>query len=100
MMAGNCDICRKQIALHCHYLSCAACNRFYHIKCLPFVSKNDSIFVDRHKDNWICIRCVEEELPYNSLQDDDSFYDALSELWFDISDISIKELAKKNIHTF
>ena len=94
-MAGNCDICIKRIALHSHHLCCSACDRSYHIKCLPFVTKTDSIYINRQDNQWICIRCAEEELPFNNFDSDDDFYDALGELWFNISDIKINDLMKK-----
>ena len=94
-MAGNCDICIKRIALHSFHLSCSACDRSFHIKCLPFVSKTDSIYINRQENQWICIRCAEEILPFNNIDNDDDFYDALGEFWFNISDININDLTKK-----
>ena len=95
MMAGDCGICNKRIALSSHHLNCSLCERSYHINCLPFISKNDSIYTDRLENQWFCIRCVEKELPFNGIDDDDYFYEALSEFWFDIAPFDIKELRKK-----
>ena len=97
-MAGNCDICNKRIALHSHHLCCSVCERMYHIECLPFVSKTDSIYVNRTNNDWFCIRCAEEELPFNNIDEDDSFYDALCGFWFDISQYPIAELKKKCLY--
>ena len=94
-MAGKCDICNKRIALHSHPLGCSVCERVYHIKCLPFVSKTDSIYVNKANNDWLCIRCAEEELPFNNIDEDDYFHDALCGFWFDLSKYPMAELRKK-----
>ena len=94
-MAGNCDICNKRIAQFSHHLCCSYCDKSYHIKCLPLVTNTDSIYVNRNENQWFCIKCASNELPFNNLDEDCDFYDALSEFWFDISRIPVKDLQEK-----
>ena len=91
-MAGNCEVCSKKISRCSHQLSCSFCTRIYHIQCLPFLTKYDSIYTEKDRNKWLCIKCAEETLPFNNIYDDNDFYDALSECWYDISTMSIHEL--------
>ena len=88
-MADSCNVCSKRIASFSHHLFCSFCNKSYHLKCLPGVSKSDSIYVNRNIERWLCIKCAEKELPFNNVDEDDSFYDASSKFLFDISKISL-----------
>ena len=47
------------------------------------VTKCDSIYTNRESNEWMCIRCSEEFFPFNNIDEDEMFYDALSEFWFD-----------------
>ena len=94
-MAGDCGICRRRVALFSHHLNCSFCDRTYHIKCLPFITKTDSIYANRLENSWLCIKCAEEELPFNNIDENNSFYDALSEFWFDSTQIPIEDLQTK-----
>ena len=94
-MAGSCEICTKRISRCASKLSCSFCNKIYHIQCLPFVSKTDSIFTEKDSNEWFCIKCAEENLPFNSICDDDDFYNVLSEFWYDIDMILIPELQSR-----
>ena len=71
---NRCVCCSKKLQSHSSIMNCSACNASYHIKCIS-VSKKDSIYVNRLSNPWICLRCVNECLPFNHLEDD-LFYDS------------------------
>ena len=62
-------------------MKCQLCNNLVHLKCLPNVDKNDSIYVLRESTTWFCTLCIEQALPYNHIHDDDEYLCALSENW-------------------
>ena len=43
-------------------------------------------------DNWICLFCTEDALPFNHITNDDEFVNAISENWNIYSKFSVKEL--------
>ena len=70
---SRCKKCSKKLQSHSCVLKCSACNSSFHISCIS-ISKNDSIYLNRLSDPWICIICIENCLPFNHLDDDD-FYE-------------------------
>ena len=79
---NSCNICNKRVLSHAYKLQCTYCKNLVHIKCLPSVSKNDSIYTNRDCDYWYCKNCVQTIFPFNHLDDDASFIDAISESWY------------------
>ena len=49
------------------------------MQCLPNVSRCDSIIVNQKGNDWICSHCVKEVFPFNHLDEDSQFYEAVSE---------------------
>ena len=76
-MEGKCSVCYKNVLQFSYQLNCSFCSRLFHIKCLPFVSKNDSIYTNKDTDSWLCLRCSQENLPFNHINEDTEFFDAL-----------------------
>ena len=70
---NRCKLCSKKLLSHSSVLKCSACHHSFHINCLS-ISKTDSIFVNRLSDSWICVKCIDDCLPFNHLDDDD-FYE-------------------------
>ena len=70
---NKCLCCSKKLQSHSSILKCSACKHSFHIDCLS-VTKNDSIYVNRLSDPWICIICMQNCIPFNHL-DDEEFYD-------------------------
>ena len=71
----HCGICNKKVNIHNrNQLPCMSCLRHYHIKCLPEINHTD--------DAWLCPSCLQNELPFNHVDDDDLFINCLSELYF------------------
>ena len=70
---NRCICCSKKLQSHSSIMKCSACNGSYHIKCLS-VGKKDSIYLNRFSNPWICVKCINESLPFNHLDDED-YYD-------------------------
>ena len=76
-----CNICLSRLQSHSCYLSCSVCEDKYHINCLPCITKNDSIYMERNLSQWICTRCSQDIFPFNHCENDDDFIESLSGLW-------------------
>ena len=75
-----CNICVKRVQRHAFQLKCDYCHASVHLKCLPMVSKTDSIFVHRDTNVWYCTKCSESIFPFNCIDEDDDFTAALADL--------------------
>ena len=64
---------------HSFQLCCSNCQTLVHVKCLPFVTKNDSIYVERDSNIWFCSKCCIDIFPFNSLEDEE-YSDAILDL--------------------
>ena len=96
----HCNLCSKNILRHAHYLNCAYCYGHTHIKCLPGVTANDSIYVNRNQSNWLCPVCSAEVFPFNHYEDDTLFYETVSNCFFDIKSRTIARLRGYQFNPF
>ena len=78
-MRKDCNICRKRILNHSYHLRCAMCDGFVHINCLPYVSKEDDLYVHRNYHRWFCPICTASVFPFNHFDDDDIFQSVILE---------------------
>ena len=78
-MAVICAICYSRLLSHSWYLKCYSCERHYHINCLTFVTKHDSIYIDRDNNNWLCTKCTSDIFPFNHYDEDVEFIHTLVE---------------------
>ena len=99
-MDNNCGTCKSKILRHSFHIYCSICYAGYHIKCLSNVSCEDSIYTERDTNVWICINCSATCFPFNHIDNDDDFIDALSELWFLNKNFSIHSLKQKIFNPF
>ena len=74
-----CNICDKRVLSHSHHLQCVLCQCLIHVKCLPFVSKNDDIYVKRKENKWFCTLCMKHILPFNHYEEEKDFTVAILE---------------------
>ena len=81
-MAPKCLICKSNVLRHNVKAHCHICDGFCHIKCLPFINKNDVPYITSLDTKWSCIKCNAQIFPYNHTDDDDEFLSTLSENWF------------------
>ena len=79
--SNSCNVCFKRVLRHSYHLQCELCKNLTHLKCLPNVDKNSSIYVSRETSTWYCTVCSENIFPYNHIHDDDDFLYALSHNW-------------------
>ena len=73
-----CSVCNRHVHTHSYHLKCSICFLKTHLNCLPLVSKDDNLYVDRLRNNWFCMSCLKSALPFNHYDDDDEFVSAVS----------------------
>ena len=78
---AECNICNRKVLYHSHHLQCKNCQTLVHIRCLPFIDKNDSVYTNRHTDVWYCTECTNEIFSYNHYIDNEDFMIAISDSW-------------------
>ena len=83
-----CNICLKKSQSHQYLYTCISCRSVYHYQCVN--RTRDDFFIE-DKSSYICIRCLENELPFNHYDDNLDFLNALSELWYCKSEIDSKK---------
>ena len=79
-MAGDnskCNICVKKVLVHTPKLQCCICREFVHLSCLPYISKSDSIYLNRENEEWFCKICVQSIFPFNHMDEDMDFLEVL-----------------------
>ena len=75
-MINVCLICQKRILSHAKTISCNHCKNKCHLKC---ISVNDFEMSSLKSSNdWYCVNCLCETLPFLNIVDDLEFIDALS----------------------
>ena len=82
-MAGDnvCNVCNRKVLRHSYHRRCTLCKYLVHIKCLPQVNKNDTIYTLRNEDSWYCTQCTAFIFPFNHNFSDNDFISCLSDYW-------------------
>ena len=68
-----------------------------HLKCLPFVSKDDSIYFEKDSNLWICTVCTKDIFPFNGIEENEEFFKILAEMQCNDSMIPFDALIDQNI---
>ena len=74
-----CNICEKRVLDHSYHLRCDVCNCLVHVNCLPYVSREDHLYLRRNGNKWFCTRCTANLFPFNHFDDDNDFESAIAE---------------------
>ena len=75
-----CNICSKRVLNHSFHLNCDYCHGKVHLKCLPMVNKDDNIYTQRHINTWFCTKCTSEIFAFNSIVDDDEYFETIYDI--------------------
>ena len=75
-----CNICNRRVLNHSYHLKCDNCLERVHLKCLPMVNKDDSLYINRNSNIWFCPVCLGNILPFNRIEDDDSYMEVIYDL--------------------
>ena len=94
-MINICKVCNKRVLFHSFQLKCSLCLKCVHLRCLPHINRDDSVYRNRSSNSWLCIECRKETFPFNNTDDDGEFLDFISETWLCKIDISLKALSNK-----
>jgi len=81
-MAIKCKFCNGRLLTHSLALKCYFCEGQYHLKCIPSVTRADSLYVDKQTNRWLCISCSSEIFPFNHNTNDREFLQNISEMWY------------------
>ena len=68
-----CTACNKNISDNFPGLSCSICHINYHLKCTSGVITE----VVRDFSDWCCEYCLKSVFPFNHIDDDDEFLNAI-----------------------
>ena len=68
-----------------------------HINCLPFVKKDDPLYINRKDNNWICTVCSKNVFPFVHIDEDLDFYNALADYWPSGSSLPFEFLDNDNL---
>ena len=98
-MVNCCSICNRRILRHSHHLVCSVCNNNCHIACLSNISTNDSIYLERENNKWMCPECSFVNLPFIHLENDE-FLTAITELQITSSNLPFERLLQYQLNPF
>ena len=94
---ASCKLCSKRLLPHAYRLTCANCSQGVHLKCLPFVSKEDSSCSTFLSNQWFCPICINENLPFNHLDDDEKFLNTVLDFGSFNTSIAYHRLANQSL---
>ena len=80
MYSETCNKCSKRVQSFSPFMKCSNCSATYHITCVHLV-KDDPV----NGDIWYCPPCIQCILPFNHVDDDDVFIEAVIEASLDCS---------------
>ena len=79
-MPNDCMVCDKKVLSHSCSMQCHLCKGIYHINCLYLISKTDSVYINRDRNDWSCPECNSNIFPFNHYDNDNDYYQALSDI--------------------
>lgn len=100
MVVSECARCNSRILTHSKVLRCSLCMDQYHLQCLPFISSEDSIYINREVESWFCIQCSAHIYPFNHFDDDTEFRYALTENICDKMSSTLEQLNEMIFNPF
>ena len=74
MMA--CPTCSKRVLSHAKGIQCYYCENTYHMKCISLETDYISQLKENH-ENWLCGSCITDIFPFNKLENEDDFRQAI-----------------------
>ena len=84
----------KKIVSSARRHQCAICKNFFHLLCIPGITKYDDAYSSSNID-WFCPMCNQSILAFNHFTSDNEFIECLSENWMIKVSVSIDELNEK-----
>ena len=101
-----CVLCKKFVAKSHRALRCDICLGWVHIRCNSVSPATYFEYMDNEndptipvKDNWYCIKCINSQLPFGTLNDKQFYINSkgiLTESSLDNISFSLGESDKKN----
>ena len=75
-MIEKCQVCEKKILSHAKKISCHICEGVYHLNCISVNAFEISTLI--LDPDWFCVACSTSLLPFNHIDDEEDFLEALS----------------------
>jgi hypothetical protein len=75
---SQCNICIKRIRPHENSIKCSLCLTYTHANCLPIYSDSDCEYASDTANFWTCPSCFKSFFPFNSLEADVDFIEAIN----------------------
>ena len=76
-MDVKCSICNSRVLSHSRISKCAICFNVYHLKCLS-LNEIDQNYILKNQATWFCTKCLSSVLPFNCIDNDTDFHQALN----------------------
>ena len=92
----SCKVCHKRVLSHSYQLFWNSCKGTVHLKCLPQVTKEDTIYTERHLNVFYCGVCLGDIFAFNKLDVTD-FNEALAESLVKDPTVSFEFLNKQGL---
>ena len=77
-MSSTCNSCHGRILRHSPGLVCKTFDCYYHVWCVPGMSRDDSVNFIQGISQWLCMFCMYVNLPFIHL-DNDEYSDVINE---------------------
>ena len=75
----DCNICKRKFQNHSKIVQCISCQLSYHLKCITLECEHQA-YILLHICEWICENCNSSIFPFNYLETDSSFLQALNSM--------------------
>ena len=96
IMANLCNICTRKIQSHAKTVTCVICKYSFHCNCIS-INSTEIISILMIND-WYCMHCLAESLPFLNISDDLEFHQALN--WKDHFEINWNSVNDKIFDPF
>ena len=93
----NCPICNRKVLPNGRQAKCCVCSKSYHLKCIS-LSADVQNYIQTNASIWYCSKCVVEILPFNHIEDDDTFISEVNNM--DINTQTLESLSELLFNPF
>ena len=74
----SCKLCSHRVLAHDKSAKCQTCYSPWHANCLPCYSQADFEYASDPNSNWTCPHCLSQLFPFNTIENNDSFRQAVT----------------------
>ena len=93
----NCPICYRKALPNARQAKCSVGSKSYHLKCIS-LSADVQNYIQTNASIWYCSKCMVEILPFNHIEDDDTFISEVNNM--DINTQTLESLSELLFNPF